>query len=140
MTLDDTIIIYTVEEVAYYLLMNEESVRSLIKKGKLKALYQGSNKKGYLIVSVSLLETILDNKKYKKTYDLLKNTKKYGNRTTARQFILELLYQDPNVSYTDFCDLMTNMEGNLKRILKNKALLAKRKMIEDLFSQINFIV
>ena len=150
MNLDSEIIMYTVEDIADLLMINRETVRKWIKNDKLKAIKQGSNKDGYLIMSCFLEKFLSDNPgKYVKIYKL--NHKMYGNKTTIKEFILEYVYT--YISAKDYIDLCRsalvyrkNFEEKLREIIHDDkksielCLSDRSYVIKQILSQINIIL
>lgn len=150
MNLDSEIIMYTVEDISDILIVNRETVRKWIKNDRLKAIKQGSNKDGYLIMSCFLERFLLDNPgKYVKLYKI--NNRAYGNKTTIKEFILEYVYT--YISAKDYIDLCRaalvyrkNFEEKLREIIHDNeksrelCLSDRSYVIEQILSQINIIL
>lgn len=93
--------VYKMSEIAEMLSITKETVRKFIKNGKMRAVYQGSKKEGYLILGTQLQEFLDENEKYRKPYHTYITA--YGDpvkETTLKGFISKFLYGI--IPYEDF--------------------------------------
>lgn len=85
--------VYNINDIAKMLFLNEETVRKMVKKNRLKAISQGAKKNGYLILGSQLQDFLDKNEKYRERYNTY--VEAHGDTvksTTLKDFILEYLY------------------------------------------------
>lgn len=115
---DTKFMVFKVKDVADLLLTNGDTIRSWIKKGRLKAISLGSNKGGYRITKDSLDNFLDKNPKYYKIYTLTAaDAASRGELYSIKDFILEYLYAE--ISCKDYVLLVEDFnESHLNKMIE----------------------